>query len=156
MLGRDTKNKVGRPPKKASERRRKAGVHGRNRMKLSVPESPKLNGFKLRWFNDLDTNLYDKNKLDDWEFVSEDEVDGFIGERNNTEGLGSRVSILVDTAQNGNPIYAYLMKKKIEYVQEDKAELIKERNEKEGALKRGNDRIENMYDAGNTRIERSN
>ena len=155
MLGRDTKKKPGRPPKKASERRRKPGVHGRNRMKLSVPESPKLAGFKLRWYNDLDTNLYDKNTLDDWEFVSEDEVEGFVGEGNNTEGMGSRVSVLVDTAQNGNPIYAYLMKKKIEYVEEDKADLIKERNEKEQALKRGNDRIENMYDAGNTRIERS-
>ena len=149
------KKKPGRPPKKASERRRKPGVHGRNRLKLSVPESEKLQGFKLKWYNDTGTNLYEKTKQDDWDFVSYEEIDGSIGEAEHSENFGSRVRYLVDTDVNGNPIYAYLMKKKKEYVEEDKKELRQARAEREQALKRGNDRIENMYDAGETRIERS-
>ena len=128
---------------KKSQRRRKAGIHGRGRQKLTAPE---ILGYHCAFVNDVDTRIHDKTVNDDYEFVLRKEVDDSIGEDGDSNNdLGSRVRVLVDKSENGKPIYAYLLKKRLEYVTADKNEREKSRMEREAALRRGNDRIENQY-----------
>ena len=133
-------NKGGRPRK---EQRRRAGtVHGRGRLKLNTPEIP---GFHCRWVTDEGTRINDFTVLDDFDFVERSEINDQVGEAGdgNTE-LGSRVRVLVGK-DNGKPIFQYLLKKKLEFHKEDKRKSEESRREKENALRRGSDRIENQY-----------
>lgn len=128
---------------KKSQRRRKAGIHGRGRQKLTAPE---ILGYHCAFVNDIDTRIHDKTVNDDYEFVLRSEVNDSVGEDGTSNNdLGSKVRVLVDRSENGQPIYAYLLKKKIEYVTADKNAREEARMEKEQALRRGNDRIENQY-----------
>jgi hypothetical protein len=133
---------TGKTPRK-SDRRRQPGIHGRGRQKLTAPE---IKGFFTAFVNDVDTRLHDKTVLDDYEFVERSEVNDEIGEdgKSNSD-LGSKVRVLVDKSETGQPIYAYLLKKKLEYAKADKAEAEKGRLSREDELRRGNDRIENQY-----------
>lgn len=132
----------GRTPRK-SERRRQPGIHGRGRQKLTAPQ---IDGFFTAFVNDVGTRIHDKTVLDDYEFVTKGEVNNQVGEdgKSNSD-LGSKVRVLVDKSAEGQPIYAYLLKKRLEYVKADKAEIEASRQEKEADLRRGNDRIENQY-----------
>lgn len=126
-----------------SDRRRKPGIHGRGRKKLTAPEIP---GFHTAFVNDLGTRLYDKTVQDDYEYVTREEVGDFVGEDGKSNNdLGSRVRVLVDKSENGEPIYAYLLKKKVEYFNSDRQEMEDDRMKREDELRRGNDRIENQY-----------
>ena len=145
------RKKRGRPAKaapveatetKETTRRRKRDIHGRKRQKLTTPELP---GYFLKWVNDTGTNLHAHHQEDDFEFVTKDEIGNHIGEDGdgNTD-LGNRCRLLVDTDENGNPIYAFLMKKPMEFHLEDKEAAEQARLEKEAQLKRGSDQIENI------------
>ena len=140
------KRGVGRPRKE--ERRRQRGIHGRGRKKLLVPE---VKGYHLRFVNDVGTSLHDLTKLDDYDYVTREEIGDHVGE-NSSDGnsdLGSKVRVLVDKDEQGKPIYAYLLKKKQEYYDADQAEAEESRQGKEETLRRGNDGIDQMY--GNIR-----
>ena len=128
--------------KKQESRRRQRGVHGRGRLKLSVPEMP---GYYCRWCNDVMNNLHDLTHSDDYDYVTRAEIGDDVGESGdgNTD-LGSKVRVLVDKDDNG-PIYSYLMKKKLEFHEEDKSLKEDDRRSKEQSLRRGNDQIENQY-----------
>jgi len=126
-----------------SERRRQPGIHGRGRQKLTAPE---ITGYYTAFVNDVGTRINDKTVHDDYEFVTREEVGDHIGEDGKSNNdLGSKVRVLVDKSERGEPIYAYLLKKKLEYVEADRAEKEEIRMEKERALRRGNDQIENQY-----------
>jgi hypothetical protein len=125
--------KKGRGRPKKSERRRKAGEHGRKPLKLATPDIP---GYKCRWFNDVGNRLHEVTHYDDYDYVLEGEIHNQVGEQGSNTDLGEHVSVIVGTDENG-PVRAYLLKKKIEFHREDKQAEEERRREKENTLRRG-------------------
>jgi len=77
-------------------RRRRASVGG-HALKLKAPERE---GYIRRWINDKDNRLADAQELA-YDFVTDSAIQ--------STGEGSRVSRLVGTKANGEPLRAYLM-----------------------------------------------
>lgn len=86
---------------KPAGRRRRASVGG-HALKLSAPARP---GYVRRWVNDIDNRLADANELE-YDFVSDDTI--------KSTGVDSRVSRLVGTKANGEPMRAFLMETPVE------------------------------------------
>lgn len=83
-------------PVEPTKRRRRASVGGHS-MKLSAPARP---GFKRRWFNDDGNRLAEAHELG-YDFVTDKGIQ--------TSAPGSRISRLVGTKANGEPLPAFLM-----------------------------------------------
>lgn len=83
-------------PTSPGKRRRRASVGG-HAMKLAAPARA---GFTRRWFNDLNNRIATAEELA-YEFVTERGIE--------THDPGSRVSRIVGTKANGEPLRAYLM-----------------------------------------------
>lgn len=100
---------------------RERGVFNGTTKKLTVVTE--IPGYQLRWFNDQDGRIEAAVGRAWWEFVTQDEIalgDGNkVLERNSD--LGTRVRAIVGTLDNGMPLYAYLLKIKKEYFDEDQA-----------------------------------
>lgn len=79
-----------------TKRRRRASVGG-HALKLTAPTRP---GHSRRWVNDDGNNLAEKQELG-YDFVSDSGLQ--------TSSTGSRVSRLVGTKANGEPLHAFLM-----------------------------------------------
>ena len=130
----------GRPPKNP-RRRKHARLDGLN-LKMSTPQIP---GWKLRWVNGEKNRPYNLNQFDDWEFVTADEIPdpnnpgkplvGESVENPNVQGH-SAIRMLVEV-RNGLPRYDFLMKKRLEFVEEDRAEKHAQLDEQKKALERG-------------------
>ncbi len=138
----------GRPRKEPRRRRRNVGGY---RVKMSAPKIP---GFETYWANDIKNRIHELTVEDDWDFVTKEEVtkDGRVDvgdpDISNVVAPGeSRVSIPVGTHE-GQPLYAYLLKKKKEYYDADKKEASKRIDEVEKQLHRTN------MDKGNLDINR--
>jgi hypothetical protein len=84
----------------APEKKRKRQSHGLPRLRLQIPHG--IPGYYVRWVND-DGQEVEYRLQNDYDFVAPDE----IGLLNSSE---SRVKELVGTKQNGDALYAYLMK----------------------------------------------
>lgn len=139
----EKKKAVEKKAERKSERRRQRGVHGRARQKLTAPP---IQGYYTRFVNDIDNKLYEATKLDDFDFASREDVNNQIGEAGDgNSDIGTKVRVLVDKDEQGHPIYAYLLKKPMEFHEEDIAENEERRKGKEDVLRRGNDGIENQY-----------
>lgn len=116
--------------------RRKRGVFNGTQSKLAVNKT--IPGYHLHWLNDTATRI--QNAVDNgYEFVTPEEVGGTsvnVVERNSD--LGSRVRQYVGVSESGDAIYAYLMKIKQEWYDEDQAD-IQERNDLvDQAIRNGN------------------
>lgn len=92
--------------------RRKRESHGLARYKLSIPNT--IPGWYVRWVND-DGRELDWRLQSDYEFVEPQEV-GLAAEKD------SRVRRLVGVRENGDPLYAFLMKIRQEWRDEDERE----------------------------------
>lgn len=79
-----------------AKRRRRASVGG-HAMKLSAPAKP---GHTRHWFNDIRNRIAEAHELG-YDHVTEQGI--------KTDGPGSRVSRLVGTKPNGEPLHAFLM-----------------------------------------------
>jgi len=94
----------------------------------------------IRWMND-ELNRISNALQGSYEFVSSDELgDTDIGERDVTSGstdVGTRVSRIVGTKEDGTPLTAYLMKIPLEYYDEDQADKQRIIEENEAAMFRG-------------------
>ena len=90
-------------------RRRRASVGG-HALKLSAPERP---GYKRRWVNDDGNRLAAADELG-YDHVSETGL--------KTSSPGSRVSRLVGTKTNGEPLHAFLMETPDELYAQGEAE----------------------------------
>lgn len=93
----------------APKRRRRPSVGG-HAMKLNAPTRP---GYVRRWCNDSDNTIANRDELG-YSFVT----DGSI----QSSDPGSRVSRLVGTKKNGEPLRAYLMETPDELYAEGVAE----------------------------------
>lgn len=93
----------------APKRRRRATVGG-HAMKLDAPQRP---GFHRRWMNDSGNRLADAAELG-YDHVTERGI--------KSDNPGSRVSRLVGTQPNGEPLHAFLMETPDELYAEGVAE----------------------------------
>lgn len=84
------------PAAATARRRRRASVGGHN-LKL---EAPTRAGYVRRWVNDIGNRIAEAEQLA-YDFVTDTSIQG--------TGEGSRVSRLVGTKPNGEPLRAYLM-----------------------------------------------
>lgn len=91
------------------KRRRRASVGG-HALKLNAPPRP---GYTRRWVNDLDNRIAQADDLA-YDFVNEKGI--------KTDDPSSRVSRLVGTKANGEPLRAYLMETPDELYAEGVAE----------------------------------
>ena len=86
----------------ATPGRRRRGKVGGHALKLDAPVKP---GFVRRWVNDNDMRIAQANDLA-YDFVTDDNAQ--------TTDVGSRISRLVGTKANGEPLRAYLMETPVE------------------------------------------
>lgn len=109
-----------------SDGNRKRGGFAGTSQKLSVSKS--IPGFHLHIFNDDGARIEEAISVG-WEFVTPDEVGKTTPHvvSRNTD-LGDKVRFLVGKQEGGGPLYAYLMKIKEEWWQEDQG-LIQARND---------------------------
>lgn len=119
--------------KVAPTRTRRSAFNG-TRGKLQVGHQ--IEGYHLHIFNDTPGRI-NQAQESGYEFVSPTEVGGVTTNvtSRNTD-IGDKVRFLVGTGETGEPLYAYLMKIKQEWYEEDQAELLK-RNERTDAAIRG-------------------
>ena len=98
---------------------RERGVFNGTTKKLSV--TTEIPGYQLRWLNDQDGRIEAAVGRAWWDFVTQDEIalqdSNKVLERNSD--VGSRVRAIVGTLDNGEPLYAYLLKIKKEWFEED-------------------------------------
>ena len=130
----------------AQATRRKSSVFNGTASKLQVQgEKLVAQGYHLHILNDTAGRI--QAALDNgYEFVLSHEVDG-IGSNvtsRNTD-TGDKIRFLVGTLENGGPMYAYLMKIKQEWYDEDQRE-----------LQSKNDMIDNSIRGGKVNIPNTN
>jgi len=117
------------------------------RIPFGVPQTKlgitlEVPGYYLYWCNDVGGNL-EQAQAGGYEFVTPREV----GESRD----GTQVKRLVGTHKDGSPLYAYLLKIKQEWHEEDKAQLASIDDQFEAAIKRGKlleQKGDNRYDGG--------
>ncbi len=108
----------GRPPRVQANaevrRRRNPGSLDRmQQFKLDIfgPEDLDLTNFVYYWMNDEGSNIRRMTKLDDYEFVTPEELgDAYNPDATDSESNG-RIRVLVGNKQDGSPLYAYYLKK---------------------------------------------
>ncbi len=97
------------------------GVFNGTNKKLDVLSE--IPGYQLRWFNDMPGRA-DRAQTGGWEFVTAGEVaqsdSNKVVERNSD--VGNKVRAIVGTTEQNEPLYAYLMKIKKEWFDEDQAD----------------------------------
>lgn len=131
--------------------RQRRGVFNGTNLKLEV--NGEIPGHKLRWWNDYPGRIA-KAQETGWEFVTRQEVELPVSTKAldpNTD-LGEKVRLVVGQGEKSEPLYAYLMKIKEEWFEEDQAEMQDAITSRERAMIRSNgsnaDRIENTYVPG--------
>jgi hypothetical protein len=107
-------------------KRRRASVGGHS-LKLTAPVRE---GFVRRWVNDDGNRIADAEELA-YEFVSDPAI--------KSSGEGSRVSRLVGTKANGEPLRAYLMETPVEEYQAGLREKAEHNAKIDEAIRRGVD-----------------
>ena len=116
-------------------RERVRNVFNGTQAKLTV--NNQIPGYHLHIFNDEPGRI--QTAIDGgWEFVTPDEVGGTKDSvtSGNTD-LGDKVRFLVGTSEKGDGLYAYLMKIKEEWWEEDQAEIQKRNDRVDDAIHGG-------------------
>lgn len=127
-----------RTSRKVSKRKKRVPI-GTFRSKLAV-DAKLFPDHQLRWMND-ELNRLAYSIDGGYEFVRKDELQGTdVGDRDVHAGnsdLGTKVSQLVGTKEDGSPLTSYLMKIPKEFYKEDQEEKQKLIAENEEAIFRG-------------------
>jgi len=116
-------------------RERVRNVFNGTQAKLTV--NHQIPGYHMHIFNDEPGRI--QTAIDGgWEFVTPDEVGGVKDSvtSGNTD-LGDKVRFLVGTSEKGDGLYAYLMKIKEEWWQEDQDEIQKRNDRVDDAIRGG-------------------
>ncbi len=115
---------ISRAEQTQDQRRRRSDSYRGYDLRLDVPEHLKDPNYTYRWINDERGRLQTKTTQDDWDFVAKNELmiashdDGGFDAKNKSETDG-RIRREVTSATSPRPIFAYLCKKKKEYVEAD-------------------------------------
>ena len=119
--------------RKQGDRRRK-GHTGGFRSKLDVDESTlDREKYEYRFVNDDPGRIHQLNVVDDWDFVE----DPSKSVKEDGTDMGSRVSTIVGTGDKGQPTRGYLMRKRRDYYEADKAEAQERIDRQMTQIKRG-------------------
>ena len=116
-------------------RERVRNVFNGTQAKLTV--NNQIPGYHMHIFNDEPGRI--QTAVDGgWEFVTPDEVGGVKDSvtSGNTD-LGDKVRFLVGTSEKGDGLYAYLLKIKQEWYDEDQAEIQKRNDRVDDAIRGG-------------------
>lgn len=122
-------------PTAPTKRRRRASVGGHS-LKLQAP--PRA-GFTRRWVNDYGNGIANAEELA-YDFVLDTSIQG--------TGEGSRVSRLVGTKANGEPLRAYLMETPNEEYQAGQKEKEAHNRQIDDAIKQGVDSTGQLAPSG--------
>jgi len=120
MNTKQVRNEAERPVRKQRKRFNSLAL------KLDVPI--KIEGYKLHWFNDVDTRIVRASQAG-YEFVAPGEV--------GIESEDSQVKRVVGKKDDGSPLTAFLMKIRQEWWDEDRAEESAHSRQFEEAIRRG-------------------
>ena len=108
----------GRPAKAEltiAERRARRGATGGIKQKLAIPDNLRNDRDNVyRFVNDVQNRIHDMMNNDTWDMVDSDGSNVGINK-------GKALQHYVGTADNGDPLTAYLMKKPRAFYNEDKA-----------------------------------
>lgn len=104
-------------------RTRQRGVFNGTNLKMDVMTV--IPGHDMRWFNDTPGRI-SKAEAGGWDFVSDGEVEMSDSNKvtNKNSDLGGKIRAIVGVTDNNEPLYAYLMKIKSEWRQEDQDDMI--------------------------------
>jgi hypothetical protein len=122
---------------------RTEGVQPRSRIPFGVPRTKmavphQIEGFCLRWVNDVPGRIFQAQQ-GGYEFVTTSEMNMQVTTVTDVnKALGDKIAILVGTQKSGEPMFAYLMKIKEEYRQEDEAALAAVANRNDQQIRNGN------------------
>ena len=117
-----------------SERRRRKGTGLDANLRFSLPDHLKNDpNWRYHWLVDRPGRISQKTRHDDWEFVEDEEVES---DARNT-GAGTRIERHAGVDQFGNPLRAYLVRKRKDYDDEDKREHQAALDERMAAIKGG-------------------
>lgn len=126
-VGEDSNDLVGDTPATRSQNERdirrtatrERGVFNGTNKKLSV--MTEIPGYQLRWFNDTPGRIDAAVSRSWWDFVMQDEIaladTNKVIDRNSD--IGNKVRAIVGVTDQNEPMYAYLMKIKKEWFDED-------------------------------------
>ena len=115
----EQKRGPGRPRKEAMPDRRRKGQTGGFRSKLDVDQSMlDRENYEYRFVNDDPGRIHQLNVQDDWDFVD----DPSKSVKQDGTDIGSRVSTVVGKDDKGHPTRGYLMCKRRDFYEADKAE----------------------------------
>jgi hypothetical protein len=121
-----------------ARRRRRIDNGAGPAQKLYVPDSVKEPGYAYRWVNDVPGRLLSKTQDDDWDFVYEKSLAEKSAEgADKNSGLGTRIERIVGQTEGGQPLKAYLVKKPLDFHEEDKAREQRLIDERMAGIKRG-------------------
>ncbi len=126
----------GRPPRAEAQathrRRRQAGSLNRMvqfKLDIFTPDQLDLANYVYYWANDEGTNIRQMTKLDDYDFVSTDEIAGGFDPSSVDAESDGRIRILVGTQKGGNPLYAYYLKKPRAFWEADNEQVVRNRED---------------------------
>lgn len=133
---------------KAQVRTRQRGVFNGTNQRLEV--KTKIDGHELRWFNEYPGRLQ-RAEAAGWEFVGNAEVSmaesNKVVERNSD--VGDKIRAIVGVTDNNEPLYAYLMKIRKEWFDEDQQDALSKITESEKGMVRNQgmnaDRVGETY-----------
>lgn len=115
-----------------ARRRRRAEASYEGHVRLTVNEDLlDRDNFAYRWVNDTTDRIRRFTKDDDWDKVTDTDI------KENSNSQGAEVRQLVGSNEDGSPLYAYLLRKPIEFHREDRALKQKRIDETEKSIKRG-------------------
>lgn len=151
--GRPRKNPEGVETQERTAKRTPLGVA---RRKLSL--NAQFDGHKCRWINDSGDRVL-QARQGGYEHVTKEELEAkgvAIGDESTVgSDLGSLVSKVVGTKEDGSPLRAYLMKIRKEWYEEDQDEKQKSVDEVDRALREGAQYRKDIGDSAYKRDEHS-
>lgn len=107
---------------RTERRRRKHGTLDRMaQYKLDIfsPDQLDTKNYVYRWVSDESNRLRMVTRQDDYDYVDASEIHGFNAEDESDSEGGERIRMIVGERKNGQPTYAYLLKKSREFWEED-------------------------------------
>lgn len=129
--------RLGRPARRVSTGRRRRVPMGTPEQKLSVPQAQDDPDNVYRWVNNHPGRLQ-KALNGGYEFVEDATLEVGTGSISGNAEHNSRVSRLVGKDDKGEPLYAFLMKIKREWYEEDQATKQAAIDEVDDAIRNGN------------------
>lgn len=110
--------KRGRPSNREKEGRAKRVPMGTPELKMSVPQAEQDKDHVYRWFNDKPGRLQRAQNAG-YEFVEDPTIQVGEGSESKQSNQDARVSMLAGKDERGGPLYAYLMRIKREWYEDD-------------------------------------